>query len=247
MAYAYGVIPSPQDRRDYTRLAVGAPVALAPSATLAVNGWLPPVRDQGAESSCTGYAIAYGRALMRYRHTGQYTEYSPHYLYWQERKREGTTNQDTGAYPRDAMKVLRKLGIATEAQMPYWRGNYEDPATDADNANAFPYRVTRYLRCHDLSAIKTEIAMGNPVLIGLYVTESFERTNGLIDVPSPWEQILGGHAICPTSYTDNADYPGGGYVTFINSWGSGWSLGGYASLSYSFFQSSYFMESWSYE
>jgi len=242
----YGLTPSPDDRRDFVRFALDAPVSLAPSATLAVDGWLPDVKNQGSDEDCVAGAMHYSRSLMRYRNTHQVRDFSFHWFFYQLRQMEGTLGQNTGTYPRDAMKVARKRGFCPDEIMPLSQGDYnEQPPAGADDA-AYGFRITRYLRCFNLTAIKTEIALGNPVLLGIFVNQNFENggNGGVID----WDgnqNWLGGHAIWPYAFVDDTRYNGGGYILIRNQWGN-WANNGDAALTYAFMQSPAFMEAWSY-
>lgn len=132
--------------------------------------------------------------------------------------------------------------------MPQWQGNWEEQPPAGCDGNAFGYRITRYLRAPVLDDLKQEIALGNDCLLAILVNQTFENcgTNGVID----WDgntNWLGGHALWPYEYVDDAGYPGGGYVTIRNQWTADWGpLGGDARLTYNFLRSAAWMESWSY-
>ena len=248
----YTVLPSPPDKRDHVKSLAATPLTLPTSATLATttNGWLPPVRDQGQTGSCTAYSTTYGRAFQYYQHRAQYEEFSTTWFYWNERLREGTTDQDSGAYVRDAMKVLRKKGCCPNAVVPDGSLSVTTQPPPTGDPAAFPYRTTEYWQLRDLPTIKMELSLGNPVVLAVLVWPSFEQpTQGTINAPTAMEltqQPLGGHAICAYAYNDDARYAGGGYVTFRNSWGTDWGLSGDARLAYAYFSSPAFMEAWSW-
>jgi C1A family cysteine protease len=197
---------------------------------------LSPVVDQGQLGSCTANAIVSGlREFLDLKNGSPLTRLSRLFLYWHERKIEGTINQDSGAYIRDGMKVLQKIGVCPELDYPYSIDHFTDKPTDKAETVATAYKISSYHRVANLNALKTSIAEGYPVVIGISVYESFESDQvaktGLIPLPDTnKEQCLGGHAVLVAGYDDNA-----GHTICRNSWGESWGDKGYFYLPYSFF------------
>ena len=70
-------------------------------------------------------------------------------------------------------------------------------------------------------------------MITILVYQSFESQQvaktGMVSMPKPGEQFLGGHAICVVGYDDSKK-------CFIcrNSWSSQWGIGGYFYMPYEY-------------
>jgi C1A family cysteine protease len=77
------------------------------------------------------------------------------------------------------------------------------------------------------------LAEGYPFAFGMTVYDSFEgdevAKTGVVQMPSPDEQVVGGHAVLVVGYDDSQQI-------FIvrNSWGSEWGMGGYFTLPYAY-------------
>jgi C1A family cysteine protease len=112
-----------------------------------------PVRDQGQQGSCTGFALGTGLREFLEIKSGNPTPMvvlSPAFIYYEERKIEGTVNQGSGAYIRDGMKVLASIGVCPEADFPYNEEIFTQapPAQAYESAKAFTireyHRITPY-------------------------------------------------------------------------------------------------------
>jgi C1A family cysteine protease len=101
--------------------------------------------------------------------------------------------------------------------------------TDAPNNKVASYqRVVR-----SLSQFKGCLAEGYPFVFGFTVYESFEgetvSKTGVVPLPAPDEQVLGGHAVLAVGY-DDADQR----FLVRNSWGVGWGMAGYFTMPYAY-------------
>jgi C1A family cysteine protease len=69
------------------------------------------------------------------------------------------------------------------------------------------------------------------VVFGFTVYSAFESqqvaTTGIVPMPSPADQIVGGHAVVLVGYNDAVDR-----FRVRNSWGTGWGQQGYFELPY---------------
>jgi len=74
---------------------------------------------------------------------------------------------------------------------------------------------------------------GYPFVFGFTVYQSFESqqvaSTGVVPMPSPSEQTVGGHAVMAVGYDDSQQQ-------FIvrNSWGTGWGMAGYFTMPYAY-------------
>jgi C1A family cysteine protease len=196
-----------------------------------------PIFDQGNLGSCTANAICFLKMYLDHIENTQAGGYFHHlsrlYLYWHERNLEGTTFYDSGAYIRDGFKVLNQRGCAGESFFPYDVFSYIDTPTAEAEENAELHKISGYYRVY-LPQLKSVLAEGYPVVLGIDVYERFEglmaAVYGIIPMPEPGERLLGGHAVVAVGY--NADY-----VICRNSWGEQWGDNGYFYLPWAYFDS----------
>lgn len=233
-----GSKPDQYDPRDFIFeaqplfFAIGA---IPPQVDL--RNWCSPVRDQGQQGSCTGFAITALREFLEIKQgrPNPWVELSPAYEYYQERKLEGTVNDcEAGAMIRDGFKVLKKTGVCPEADDAYSDQNCPAPSGQANN-DATQFKISAFHRITTLSGLKQALAGGNGCVLGIQVYASFESPqNGHIPMPQPGEQLLGGHALFCCGYQDDPQYDGGGYLIVKNSWGTGFGDQGYIYLPYAY-------------
>jgi C1A family cysteine protease len=103
-------------------------------------------------------------------------------------------------------------------------------------------RVTKYMRVNvSPTALKQAIAAGFPVVVGFDVYESIELDSvaetGILPMPAPGEQEVGGHAVLCVGYDDSTQ-------RFLcrNSWGDGWGQGGYFTIPYAYLGSTHYAQ-----
>jgi C1A family cysteine protease len=149
-----------------------------------------------------------------------YDELSAAFVYIEERDREGTSSEDSGAYPRDGCYTLKHYGIPTNAVMPYSDRDFTTQPTPAVFTDAATRKIKSYYRVLSQHSIKSWIAKNVPINMGFLVYQGMESSrNGVIPMPGATEQPLGGHDIILDGYSDRPDWPGGGYFRLFNSWG----------------------------
>ncbi|MFD0697762.1 C1 family peptidase [Paenibacillus sp. GCM10027628] len=200
---------------------------------------MPPIVNQGELGSCTANAIASGlREYLLIQGHEKWTALSRLFLYWHERQLEGHIEEDSGAYIRDGMKVLQKIGVCPEEDYPYVVSHFRDTPSQIAEKDAANYKISEYHRIPDLYALKAALAESSPVVIGMMIYESFESPEvtqtGKIPVPKKSkERVLGGHALLAVGYVDSGK---AGYVIVRNSWGTEWGDQGYCYIPYKMFQ-----------
>jgi C1A family cysteine protease len=238
----YKLKPDTEDLRDKVFRSTQFKTKTALPKVVDLRSGCSPVVDQGELGSCTANAIASGlREYWGYSGNlmGKTTPLSRLWLYWEERNLEGTVNEDSGAYIRDGLKVLQQIGCAPEADWPYDITKFAQTPPTQSTADASPFKIAGYHRVTDLTTLKTALAEGYPVVLGINVYESFESNQvartGIIPLPKVGEKLLGGHAVLGVGYKDDVMYKGRGVVICRNSWGESWGDKGYFYLPYSYF------------
>lgn len=208
-------------------------------AKVDLRQWASPVDDQGDLGACTGFSIKAIRELMLIRDGQPLTTLSPLFIYYYERKHEGTVDEDAGAMITTGMEVLQKVGVAREALWSYDPSNDNNPATkekfqQAPSAEAYSdarrFRVQGIRPLDTLRDIRYELAHRNPVVIGFEVFEAFyNTTDGRLPKPNPKEKSQGGHAVAVVGYDDAQKV-----LIVKNSWGNSWGDKGYFYLPYDY-------------
>src|SRR5919198_5375294 len=180
----YGWTRDLPDHRDHV---YSAPVkrlrALPPKVDLRDSRLMPPVYDQGELGSCTGNAIAAAVHFAR-RKERRKPDFVPSrlFIYWNERKLEGTVDADAGAQLRDGLKVVAKLGVCPSASRPkgdcdwpYELAKFRDPPPRGCFTFALDNQITSYQRIpQTLSQLRGCLAEGFPFVFGFMVYQAFE-------------------------------------------------------------------------
>jgi hypothetical protein len=199
---------------------------------------MPPPGRQGNQSSCVGWALAYG--LKSYEEkielghsyiTGNQIDaskvFSPSFIYNQCNK-----GLDKGLYYPDAFNLLSGEGVATWADMPYNPNDFTTQPSPEVKERAKRYRIDdwRQVNVQDTKEIKAQLNAGYPVLIGARVDDAFMR----LPAGTTWNSIgqpIGGHAMIVVGYDDDKHA-----FRLMNSWGQQWCDGGFCWVDYEFFR-----------
>lgn len=228
----FGWRPDIPDYRDH-RLPKLALPSLPSKAALPAD-LLPPIRDQGSQGSCTGFATRTVIQYLRAKEGQRHSELSPRFVYWNGRWFEDSTSLDSGCYIRDVIKGTAKFGTASEHDCRYNPENW----TRAPNKTAFKDALRdisiEYARPNDqnesiaVDQIKSIIAGEQlPIVFGFAVFSNFWGAveNGRVGMPSgPME---GGHAVTMIGYDDDYSFDGRrGGILCANSWGTTWGCEG---------------------
>jgi len=238
-AYSLGLVPSPPgDYPTAPQLDSSAPLPAMADFSQA----MPSVGDQGRQSSCVGWAVAYytrsyQEGLERGRTPTQANElFSPAFIYNQ--RTTSNCQRDAGMSMYNGLRIAVEQGVATLSAMPYDPGDSCTRPSDEALAEAAQYRAESFLNLFSsrgtatLNTLKQYLAAGTPVLLAVPVYSEFMSvtpTNAVIDVPAQGSTFYGGHAVAVVGYDDAAQT-----FKFINSWGRRWGQEGYAYLTYNF-------------
>jgi C1A family cysteine protease len=201
-----------------------------------------PIADQGQLGSCTAFAMGKGmREMIANKNGEDKTPVSPMFLYYEERVLEDSVDYDSGATMADGMQVLTDTGVAKEATCPYNIANFTDKPSAAAYAEAGAMKIHDATNIQGLEDTKTALNNGQSVAIGFRVYDSFRKIgkDGMMPVPKPGEQVLGGHAVLVVGYDDAKKV-----LIVRNSWGAKWGDAGYFYMPYEVASSAQVMDSW---
>lgn len=231
--------PEPEDERDFRLKSLLG--STSPPARASIREHVPPVRDQGYQGACTGFATANAIGTLVRRASHWATIYSPQFLYNLARQAIGELHLDEGAYIRDAVKVATNIGAARESDFPYYEIQdiqFAPPPPKAfDSARSF--RLGGYYRCNSLADVKRAIAAGYPVVFGFLCYSNLYQAWGSGRIPEPSGSVDGGHAVMAAEYDDATRY-----VSGPNSWSRQWGDKGWFHLPYSFFEGGHCSDMW---
>lgn len=226
----YGWIPDVPDHRDFL---MTRPTLVLPD-TVDLRLHCPPVYDQGALGSCTANAIA---AAIEYERSRQgLPDFMPSrlFIYYNERKMEGTINSDSGAMIRDGIKSVAQIGACPESGWGYDISKFTVLPDSACYAQAKKYKALDYWHVpRSITQMRGCLAAGFPFVFGFSVYEEFESSavasSGIVPLPAHSSRMLGGHAVLAVGYDHAAQR-----FLVRNSWGSGWGQQGYFWLPYAY-------------
>jgi C1A family cysteine protease len=166
------------------------------------------------------------------------------FIYYLERKMEGSIYTDAGAQIRDGIKAVATHGVSPESKWPY-DGVAGDPAThvfpgharavqeppEAVMQEARKYKTISYAPlAQDVAVLESCIAGGYPFIFGFTIFDNFRfgttvlRKPGLNDKITPY-----GHAVIATGY-DQAKRT----FRIRNSWGPAANANGYFEMDYDY-------------
>ena len=234
MKFRYNWIPDKKDSRDYkyTKRAQEFGLLQMPSQ-VDLTKKCSPVENQEKIGSCTANALVGNMEFLEKMTSKVPQNLSRLFIYYNERKAEGTVNSDSGASLRDGIQVLHKAGVCDEKSWPYKTVLlYEAPNPNCYE-QALSRRITKYERLSSLDDMKDCLASGFPFVFGFRVYSSFESpevaASGFVNLPASDESFLGGHAVMAVGYDDEAS-------RFIvrNSWGTRWGKKGYFTIPYDY-------------
>lgn len=222
------------DDRDYKYIYRPKQIPVV-KETIDLRKSMPEIYDQGKLGSCTAQAIAscYEYDQIKEKEKNIF-EPSRLFIYYNERKIEHTTDEDSGATIRDSVKALNRYGVIPEDLWPYDIENFTEKPSEECYEEGKKHKIVEYRRVEqELEDIKGCLKEGNVISFGFMVYESFmnqhTQETGFMRMPKDNEEILGGHAVVIVGYIDTIK-------RFIvrNSWTSEWGDGGYFYMPYDF-------------
>ncbi|WP_245504883.1 C1 family peptidase [Rhizobium leguminosarum] len=196
----------------------------------------PRPGNQGAQGSCTAWAVAYLRSAQEQmeRNWGVADEehlFSPSFIYNQIKS--SADCRKAGSTIPDALNLVRRDGIATLSDFPYDQNSCDaiPSAQVKQAARGFPIADWRRVNVQDEVEIKTQLSAGFPVVAGIIVDDAFGDLRPDQIYTSPNNVRPGAHAIVVVGYDDSVSA-----FRILNSWGSAWSDGGFGWIDYQTFR-----------
>jgi C1A family cysteine protease len=232
--FTYGAIPSEVKDTDWIVTSLVKDTVDKLPTKVDYTDLMTPVRNQGSEGSCVGFASVVGvKEYQEQIDWHKFISLSPRYVYEYAKK---ITGSSSGTSLKAAAQVLSGRGVCEEE---FWKYLANEPGKPLDGAdvNAVQYKVKpNYLRITNEKELKASLVKYGAVLIAVKVYKNWYRDNKTGHIPdSTWSEkfsgVLGGHAIALVGYDDaTKEYK------FKNSWaykdGKLWGDKGYGYLSY---------------
>lgn len=232
----YGWRPDLPDHRDRIFSVYQLSTGALPSS-VDLRSACPPIIDQGNLGSCTACAIGSAHFFSQKKQLST-SPFLPSrlFIYYNERALEGSIPIDAGASLRDGMKTVNKKGACPEIVWPYDIKKFAVKPSHAAYVEARKHQTVIYQRViQTLGQMKACLASGYPFVFGFSVFESFEapaiESNGIVQMPSQGESMLGGHAVMAVGYDDAIRR-----FIIMNSWGKRWGMRGYFTMPYEYLQ-----------
>jgi len=194
---------------------------------------LPPIGDQGQQSSCVGWGVGYATSTFFNQlasATGPVTspasQASPADLYAKLLQKE-LLACGNGTKVADALDIMVTQGVDALASSQY-----------SDQVCSFPSAQDQFflngytvLDLTNLTLIKQHIANLSVIPLGIVVYPDFEAASGpAVYSPSSGNCSLGGHCVALVGYDDSRQA-----FRIMNSWGTGWGDGGFLWVAYNAF------------
>lgn len=197
----------------------------------------PSPGNQGNQGSCTGWAVGYGLRSY-YERKGLVDDdfpkdlgFSPAFLYNQVKNT--TKGCDSGALISGTLNFMQEFGVAPMPNFPYSVNDCTKTPSEKAQAIANNFKIKSWQRVdfRTTDDIKGELFDGHPVLIGMWVTEDFQRLrDGSTFVGSASKETGFGHAMVAVGYDDNRRA-----FKMMNSWSTQWGDGGFGWIDYDSF------------
>lgn len=230
-----GAIQSPRDYRDIPFESIAGANPLPKKHMEDIS--LLPVWSQKKIGSCVGQTAGkYGQHLNRLE-TGAVVKSSARFLYALAKARDGYSGE--GTYPRLMAKIVKEVGIATDATVPtdntldhetFVYNRKESNIPSAAFPEARPYRSGGYafVDFKNKEALKRAIIEGHGVMITVHLGKEWYtaksgrkswKAKDILPLRKPVE-IVSGHAIFLYGYEDIEN--GDTMFHFRNSWSEEW-------------------------
>jgi len=210
-----GVMPSPEDTRDFTPAMVAAEVREFPEEYEAPE---TEILNQGSVGSCVAHSCSTALSKGEEVNYEKHKEYSRGYIYG---NRADTDFKGEGMYMRQALKQLNKCGDVYYTDFPYNKKYPEvqkliEAEKDALAEKAAPHKIINYYRCYTEEDIKAAVMDRGGCLICVPVYTDFARNL----TKTKTKELRGYHAMIIVGWTAEGQW------IVQNSWGQNWGYDG---------------------
>lgn len=183
---------------------------------------MPPVKSQGGQGSCVGWATGYyAKTFQEGREelwdlSVEANQYSPAWVYNQI-----NFGMDSGSFVSDALELLTRMGNDTWANFPYNQSDYLTKPDVLSYFRASHYKAFEYYSLpYDVDTLKSILVNSNVIVFRVDVYPDFDTIGDSNPVFDNTEgNYRGGHALCIVGYDDRLRA-----FKFVNSWGDGWGV-----------------------
>lgn len=235
--HRYGWIKDKVDNRDKVMM-FGAANLFGVPTKQDLRNICSPVEDQSTLGSCTANATVGDLECLEIKDgmrpvSSSFEYFSRLFVYYNTRQLENTIMEDCGGTLRDAIKAVASFGACNETKWVYDVDKFTIKPTDDCYADGATHKITEYHRLNTFPDMIKCLASGYPFVFGFSVYTEFEgvsvATTGVLNMPTPIEQFLGGHAVCAVGYDMDAKT-----ILVRNSWGTDWGIGGYFTMPFDY-------------
>ena len=192
----------------------------------------PKAGNQGRQGSCVGWSVAYGaRSYYDFDQadikTNPSLAFSPAFIYNQIK--ENAQNCEEGSSISRALNLLKTQGVPRLADFPYADTNCGRQPTAAIRELALRHKIKSWkaIPSGAIETVKGELYRGNPVIVGMAVSSSFDDLRGKNIYADEKSGFSGEHAMVITGYDDKR-----GAFKLLNSWGPDWGDNGFGWVGY---------------
>lgn len=200
---------------------------------------MPPPKSQGAQGSCSGWAVTYN--LMSFlKHEAENTDYyigghannsvlcSPAYTFNQLKVGDGDCS---GSSPVGHLLLLKNEGACTLTEMPYQASDCSTQPNASQTLAASNNRISQYFKVSrdNIQLLKILLYLNKPLVVAIQSDAALSN----LQSPFIWTPSGSGsgHSVTMSGYNDSY---GGFQLT--NSWGKNWGDNGKFYMTYSDFQ-----------
>lgn len=201
--------------------------------------------------TCVAHSFANARTILlaknlnwtdKQKITG--ISFSPYYIYYRNKDYDDA-DCEKGLNIETAAKEVLRNGFAPLADVEYpnyypfttntlcvnYSSSFYPPSLREDESSAKNFKIDEIYRVTSLKELKTALAAGMPVVLGMFIPNSFNKAKNEL-----WESQISdkldrnaGHALLAVGY-DDSKY--GGAIELMNSWGDTWGNKGFIWVKY---------------
>ena len=231
----FGWLKDEFDARDFLFSATPVPQKVYNPVDLRPN--CPPVLDQRNLGACTAFGaielVQFARKKQQFKDQWQP---SPLFTYYTTRALQNTTNIDSGASVRYALKSVVKDGVIEERLWPYVIEKFAEKPPDILYRRATNYQALSYRRLKDnsIDEMLECLDQGYPFIFGMQIYDSFIycKKTGIIPMPNREKEFLhSGHCMMCVGWKKIGQKK---YFIVQNSWSAKWGDRGYCYIPFEY-------------